>query len=81
MKDVYKIAAHIFPLVTLQQCQLCVRLSNATPAACQPRTLKLTDSRELMLHGANIWTKTSFSLRGASVGPRRPARRRDVDIV
>lgn len=87
MKHIRQIAAHIF-LPDLQHFNnansVCARLSNANPfAACRPGTLKLMDSRELTLLSANIWTKTSFSLRGgACVGPQQhPARRRDVDIV
>lgn len=43
---------------------LCAPFKRQPLAACRLRTLKLMDSRELMLLSGNIWTKTSFSLRG-----------------
>lgn len=71
---------NMFTYRTLTMPALCV-LFKCHLVACRLRTLRLMNSRELMLHRASIWTKTSYPLHGVSAGPSLPAWRCSVDIV
>lgn len=59
---------NMFTYRTLTMPALCV-LFKCHLVACRLRTLRLMDSRELMLHCASIWMKTSYPLHGVSAGP------------